>query len=837
MSFRATSVPERSSRGSGSCEWVSHRQAMPAPGGGGGVTHRVALLLGNLDDLGKRDVPALDLAKLVENITERARKDALDLFDFVARLQQVPERRQDGQPGADGGFPIDERPSSGRGVRRIDNVLCERQVTAESLLVGRDDVNVHLQDRRVERRNGIARRRINEDRRSLRVSTECAHHRRQIDGLATALELVGNLGDVKVRRRGLGVVQVLLGIGDHDEAEFARERRREELAHDGEADAAEADECDGGLFGWLGGHGGADDGWMWWLTRKRATWAKTRSSRRMPTRPEPTLARTRFRREMRGSEDYRRKAQKTPIMDAYALRLSARIQRTSQACIHMLHRELRLIQPATVPVPLRLPSASTDMGKNKKRSAPAASAHEKPAASDEPEMNGRAHEGEDANGVHETGDDVQGMTVDERQGEDHEPISQEAPPQDPVSAQTASILGDTEASTTHADPSADPSHAPDPTDDADPEDDADAASDAGSDSSASSSTRLARLEQDLERTRAEKDQLATQYRSLLSKLTAMRQSLGDRLREDAEELDRRESQVAQLTSELSQAREEATSVRAELENSANECAQLGAQVSALRHAATTQSSDVLSLTRELRELRGELEMVRVEREEWEVEAGRERERREAMEDELRNGERQRRDDELRRRRAEEAAERERTRADNLQEVLAEFQSAKDLEIQQATWELENQLKQAVQSLAEWKTRAADAEVRRQCLAGKIWLTPLQVKMTNISSDVSRTSVLEREIKEKNAQIGRLRHEGACPPSVFFPRPANLAYRSGPHPRTPHRSPPPPPPQYVRHQRRPPPRYQCAPPIHRDPTRRSETVRNAVIVGNDLVVGG
>lgn len=36
-------------------------------------------------------------------------------------------------------------------------------------------------------------------------------------------------------------------------------------------------------------------------------------------------------------------------------------------------------------------------------------------------------------------------------------------------------------------------------------------------------------------------------------------------------------------------------------------------------------------------------------------------------------------------------------------------------------------------------------------------------MTNISSDMSKTSVLEREIKEKNAQIGRLRHEGASSP--------------------------------------------------------------------------
>ncbi|KAJ9099026.1 hypothetical protein QFC20_005783 [Naganishia adeliensis] len=137
-----------------------------------------------------------------------------------------------------------------------------------------------------------------------------------------------------------------------------------------------------------------------------------------------------------------------------------------------------------------------------------------------------------------------------------------------------------------------------------------------------------------------------------------------------------------------------------------------------------------------------MEMLRVEREQWEAEAERERERREAMEDDSRAGERQRREDEARRRRAEEEWEREKTRADNLQEVLADFQNAKETEIQQATAELEHQLHQAVQSLAEWKTRAADAEV----------------KMTNISSDVSKTSVLEREIKEKNAQIGRLRHE-------------------------------------------------------------------------------
>lgn len=46
-------------------------------------------------------------------------------------------------------------------------------------------------------------------------------------------------------------------------------------------------------------------------------------------------------------------------------------------------------------------------------------------------------------------------------------------------------------------------------------------------------SRIAQLEHDLATTRGEKDALGNQYRSLLAKLSGMRQSLGDKLREDA----------------------------------------------------------------------------------------------------------------------------------------------------------------------------------------------------------------------------------------------------------------------------------------------------------------
>jgi uncharacterized coiled-coil protein SlyX len=53
------------------------------------------------------------------------------------------------------------------------------------------------------------------------------------------------------------------------------------------------------------------------------------------------------------------------------------------------------------------------------------------------------------------------------------------------------------------------------------------------DDDASPEDKIARLEDELAQTRQEKEVLRNQYSSLLGKLTAMRKSLGDKLREDA----------------------------------------------------------------------------------------------------------------------------------------------------------------------------------------------------------------------------------------------------------------------------------------------------------------
>ena len=76
----------------------------------------------------------------------------------------------------------------------------------------------------------------------------------------------------------------------------------------------------------------------------------------------------------------------------------------------------------------------------------------------------------------------------------------------------------------------------------------------------------------------------------------------------------------------------------------------------------------------MRELRGEMERLRLEREEWEAEAGRERERREVMDEEARVIERREREGRREWEKSRDELMMERERARNLQDVLGEFQN-------------------------------------------------------------------------------------------------------------------------------------------------------------------
>ncbi|KAH6918117.1 hypothetical protein BKA70DRAFT_1456482 [Coprinopsis sp. MPI-PUGE-AT-0042] len=254
------------------------------------------------------------------------------------------------------------------------------------------------------------------------------------------------------------------------------------------------------------------------------------------------------------------------------------------------------------------------------------------------------------------------------------------------------------------------------------------------------------LRAELDKTKEEKDALATQYNSLLTKLTDMRTRLGAKLKQDAEELDRRESLIQSLTEQNDDLNSSLLSLQSELESSHTSISALKSEVSSLRTRSLQSDAsqrETLIRERELREAQLELERCRVERDEWERMALQEK----AMNEEVRAAQEEiRRELDMEREaraRTGELLDAEREKSANLQSVLLDFQGAKDHELQQAIKDYEQQVMQVTQSLAEYKHRAHTAEM----------------KLEESNTDVTRTQELEKELKEKNLLIGKLRHEG------------------------------------------------------------------------------
>ncbi|KAG8711411.1 hypothetical protein FRC09_020627 [Ceratobasidium sp. 395] len=269
----------------------------------------------------------------------------------------------------------------------------------------------------------------------------------------------------------------------------------------------------------------------------------------------------------------------------------------------------------------------------------------------------------------------------------------------------------------------------------------------------SSDERIAQLEQELEKTRAESDNWAEQYRTLLAKLTTMRTTLANKLKQDAEELDRREQHITQLTAANDDLSNTIETLKQELTAASDDAEHLSRELSTLRQRAldTTSSADAeLEQTRleleharnELEVTRRELEGERMEREELEREAAQERVMTEEVGTQIAVLRREVEQAAVLRAKDTEALEREKEKSANLQSVLEDFQLAKDMEIRQALAESESSLQHTIKQLAEFKSRALQAEA----------------ELAESTHSSERVTTLEKEVKEKNLLIGKLRHE-------------------------------------------------------------------------------
>ena len=249
------------------------------------------------------------------------------------------------------------------------------------------------------------------------------------------------------------------------------------------------------------------------------------------------------------------------------------------------------------------------------------------------------------------------------------------------------------------------------------------------------------LRSELARVRDERDTFESQYHSLLSKLTTMRATLGDRLRQDAEELDRREAQIEQLGSQVETLESSSRTLRDELVASHAETDRLTTELDTLRKRVAANEAEAPSRERE-RELHEMLERVKLDASGWQASCLEERAKRQELETRLDEVER-----EVERARSAEAQQRARAESEaasaaELSTVLAEFQSSQEAELARALGDHRSQIDTLTSSLSDYRARAEHAESQ---LASTANLT-------------SQAESLASQVKEKNLLIGKLRHE-------------------------------------------------------------------------------
>ncbi|KAK3315339.1 hypothetical protein B0H66DRAFT_565113 [Apodospora peruviana] len=260
------------------------------------------------------------------------------------------------------------------------------------------------------------------------------------------------------------------------------------------------------------------------------------------------------------------------------------------------------------------------------------------------------------------------------------------------------------------------------------------------------SHEVSQLKTDLEESEAAKEHAESQYQTLLGRVEKIKETLGDRLKRDKAELEEAKDRIEELEAqneELQRASrdggDEAARLREEVEQQGRELASLRSRSSLSQQNWAREKDD---MARQMQHLRVELESTRNAMGEWEVIAMEERSMREGLSKELSDLEEQLQ--QVREAYERVASERD-TQShaiDGLQRALQEIQEARKRELREMVESTEEQVAAMKKRVQEADAKAKEAESARESL----------------SKELERTAPFEKEVKEKNLLIGKLRHE-------------------------------------------------------------------------------
>lgn len=254
------------------------------------------------------------------------------------------------------------------------------------------------------------------------------------------------------------------------------------------------------------------------------------------------------------------------------------------------------------------------------------------------------------------------------------------------------------------------------------------------------------VQQELEKSREEKEEAETQYRNLLGKVNTIRSQLGERLKADAEELGMARGRIEELEQEQSTSREENERLQAsvselniQLESQSSEIETLRSRTNLSTTNWAKERDDLISREAYVRE---EYEVARQAMQDWEILATEERSKREGADE-----------------RAQELEEQLNTQREALERMRDESntQGSTVDGLQRALREVQEERKRELRELVE-QSQSQLEELRKQLKGTEDSSTELKSQLETTQKELERALPFEKEVKEKNLLIGKLRHE-------------------------------------------------------------------------------
>lgn len=257
---------------------------------------------------------------------------------------------------------------------------------------------------------------------------------------------------------------------------------------------------------------------------------------------------------------------------------------------------------------------------------------------------------------------------------------------------------------------------------------------------------LSTIRTELEETEAAKDQAETQYQALLGRINTIKSSLGERLKADKQELAESKEQIEDLEAQNDELQQRVNRLEAELKELEVGSKESSKELSTLRNRHNLSQQNWVSereeLIQETKHLREEADAAKEAMGDWEVLAMEERSNRENLTLRLQDLEEQYSSQ----KEAYETTVMERDDQSQavagLQRALQEVQDARKRELREMVESYEAQVQSLKQLVQQSDARSTEAEAAKDSL----------------QAELERLMPFEKEVKEKNLLIGKLRHE-------------------------------------------------------------------------------